>query len=163
MILKSAGAVELIHLAVRIRRLMSAGVAFLAVTLAAERLGYAGAYRHATSPVSIVLQLVFASPAILYLAALWQLRVAAAAVAAGMPFGLAVVHALDRTGACLIGGAALSLAMPLAHAVVRDNYPRLIELDVATLILAAIGVGLVFLARIVARAAAVQTELDAIF
>jgi hypothetical protein len=153
----------LIQTACRVRRLLTFAVTFLAVVLTAERLGYAGVYRHAASPGAVLLQLVFASPAIFYLTGLWELRTAAAVVAEGMPFALAVVRALERTGVCLISGAALSLAMALAHVAVRDQYPRLIELDVATLILAAIGAGLVFLARIVARAAAVQTELDDIF
>ena len=124
MTLNSAGTVALARSAGHVRRLLSIAVTFLAVILAAERLGYAGAYRHAASAGSILLQLVFASPAILYLTGLWQLRMAAAAVAAGTPFGVAVVRASTGRATCLIGGAALSLAMawrmPSCGIITRD-------------------------------------------
>jgi hypothetical protein len=159
----SREAVELARSAGSARRLLTLAVVLLALALAAERLGYAGVYRGAATPGALMAQLVFAGPALLYLAALWRLRSAAAAVAAGAPFGAEVVGALRQTGARLIAGALLSLAMPLAHAALQAAFPRLIELDTATLILAAIGGGLIFLSRIVARAAALETELDAFF
>jgi hypothetical protein len=153
--------------ATRLRRLLTAFVAATAVLLVLERLGYAGAYRGGSlSGVAARAgeQFVYALPGFLYLLALWQLRQAVAAVAEGALFGPAVVAAVKRVGALIIAGAAASiLLMPALHRLFGDAYPRLIDYDVATLILAAIGAALTFIARLIERAAAVQSELDQIF
>jgi hypothetical protein len=160
---------DLVRAAARLRRLLTLFVLFLFLVLIAERAGYAGAYRAADrGPAGllggIAVQAILAAPAILYLAGLWQLRRAAAAVAAGGPFHRSVVRAIRRVGAWLVAGAAVSLAaMPLLHRLLGQPYPRLIDFDIATLILGGIGFGLVFLARLVDRAGAVQAELDEIF
>lgn len=158
---------KLARAAARLRVILSGLVLFLALALLAERLGYAGAYR-GTQPYRDLLaalprQCVFAAPAAAYLAALWQLRQVTAMVARGAAFGVAIVRALRRVGLWLIGGAALSLAMPLLHRLLGEVYQRLIDFDVATLTIGGIGLGLVFLARLVDRAGAVQSELDEIF
>lgn len=144
-------------------RWLTIAVITLTLVLIVERLGYARVYDGNATAAGLAVQLVFALPAIIQLAALWQLRSAAAAVAAGLPFGSAVVGGLTRTGACLIVASIASFAMPPAHYLLDAAYPRSIDLDVAVAIMAAIGGGLIFLARLVRRAAAVETELDAIF
>jgi hypothetical protein len=158
---------SLARAAARLRSVLSALVLFLALALLVERLGYAWMYRGTAPPAGLLAalarQCVFATPAAAYLLALWQLRQVAALVASGAPFEAAIVRALRRLGFCLIGGAALSLAMPTLHHLLGQAYPRLIEMDVATLTIGGIGLGLTFLARLVDRAGAVQSELDEIF
>lgn len=153
--------------AARLRALLTALFAGVAVLLVTERLGYAGLYRGASGAEvagALPRQLLYAAPAILLLGALWQLRQAVASVAEGALFGGVLVGALKRVGALLIaGGLTTMLAMPAAHRLLGDPYPRLIEFDVATLILAAIGAALIFLARLFERAGAAQRELDEFF
>ena len=163
----SPDSTELCRAAARLRATLSGLVLFLAFALVAERLGYAGAYQ-GTVPAGELLaalarQCVFAAPATAYLAALWQLRQVAANVACGAAFGAAIVRALRRVGFWLIVGAALSMAMPLLHRVLGDAYQRLFDFDIATLTIGGIGLGLAFMARLVNRAGAVQSELDEIF
>ena len=153
----------------RLRRFVTTLVAFAAALLLLERLGYAGAYRSdgpalpALLPASLR-QLVFAAPAILYLVGLWQLRQSFAAIAGGALFGRSVVIALKRLGALLVAGAVVTIfVMPWLHRLLGDEYPRSIDFDVATLILAAIGIALVFFASLVERASAIQAELDEMF
>jgi hypothetical protein len=147
----------------RVRSWLSICVVFLGTVLLLERLGYAGVYRGAGSSGALAAQLLLSVPALLQLAALWQLRMAAAAVAHGQAFAPAVVRGLTRTGACLMVGSAMSFIMPLVHRALEMAVPRSIDLDVAAAILAAIGGGLIFIARLISRAGDVQTELDAIF
>lgn len=160
---------ELAAGAVRLRRLLTALVIFLIAVLVAERAGYAGLFHSRDAadgslPQALLVQVTLATPAFLYLGALWALRQAAAAVGAGAAFGDAVVRSLRKVGYCLIGGAALALlGMPLVYWLTGEERTRLIDHDVATLIVAGIGLGLVFLARLVGRAAAVEAELDQIF
>jgi hypothetical protein len=149
--------------ATRLRGILTALVAFLVAALVAERLGYAGLYRGIATPAGLARQMLFASPAAAYLIALWQLRHVAAAVAEGAAFGSAAVRGLRRVGLSLIAGAILALAMPALHRLLGQDYVRLIDFDVATLVIAGIGLGLVFLARLLDRAGAVQAELDEIF
>jgi hypothetical protein len=66
-------------------------------------------------------------------------------------------------GLWLIGGAALTLAMPPLHRLLGQAYARLIDFDVATLVIGGIGLGLVFLARLIDRARLVEAELEEIF
>ena len=153
--------------AIRMRQFITGLILFLAIVLVAERAGYAGAWggpADADFAGSLLVQLVLAVPALLYLAALWQLRRAVAAVAAGEPFGAAVVRALRRLGLLLMLGALAGLlVLPSAHRLLGQPYPRLLDFDLANLIIAGIGLGLAFLAGLVARAGAVQRELDEIF
>lgn len=152
--------------ALRLRPWLTTMCLILALALVTERAGYAGLYSGPSEGLAgrLLVQLLLALPAVLYLAALWQLRRAVAAVAAGSPFGPAIVSALRRSGALLVGGATATLFIqPSLHRLLDQAWPRLIDFDVATLVLAGIGVALVFLARLVERAAGVEAELDAIF
>jgi len=147
----------------RVRQMLTVVVVALVGTLAAERLGYAGAWRGDVTPGALASQLLFSLPAVLQLAALWQLRQTAAVAARGEAFGPAVVRGLRGTGVCLVAGSAAAFLMPLVHHAMATPYPRSIEFDVAAIILAGVGAGLVFLAALVRQAGEVQSELDAIF
>lgn len=138
---------------------------FVALLLLLERLAYAGAFAGGgLSPGAVGRQLVFATPAILYLAALWQLKQAVAPVARGALFAASANAALRRAGFLLVGGALVTIfLMPALHRLLGQAYPRLIDFDVATIILAAIGAALALVARLLERAGAVERELDEIF
>jgi hypothetical protein len=136
----------------------------LALLLVTERLGYAGAYGAGLQPVELARQLLFASPAIAYLVALWRLSEALGKIGKGTPFNAAAARALRRVGLSLVGGAILTLLMPWVHLLAGGaSYPRLIDFDVATLVIGAIGLALIFLARLVEHAGVVQAELDEMF
>lgn len=161
--------IDLCRSAARMRRWLTLMLGVAALLLLTERLGYAGAYR-AVPPAFPALasafarQIVFATPAILYLVALWQLRRAAASAARGAPFAPLAAAAVLRVGWLLIGGALTAiLLMPPAHRLLGEHYPRLIDYDLANIILAALGLGLIFIARLIRRAATVQGELDQMF
>lgn len=153
--------------AARLRPLLTGLFLFLMLVLFAERAGYAGLWSGAPSadtPRALLVQLVLAAPALVYLAALWQLRRAVAAVADGEPFGAAVARSLRLVGLLLVVGALAGLLiMPSLHRALGLAYPRLLDFDLASLIIAGIGLGLAFLASLVERARAVQHELDEIF
>src|SRR5690242_20419076 len=94
----------------KLRRLLSLLVAFLAFVLAAERFGYAW---HAADAGglgrAIFDQSLLSIPGLFYLAALWQLRGAAASVASGAAFDRAVARGIRRLGLLLAIGASASL------------------------------------------------------
>lgn len=156
-------------LAARLRRFLTALVLFLAIVIIAERAAYAGLFGAPPTVFSgraeaTGLQALLSAPNILYLAALWQLRQAAAAAALGTPFGLAAVKSIRGVGYCLIAGAALALfAVPLVFSLLEEPRIRLIDHDVATLIIAGIGLGLVFIGQLMGRASEVEAELEQIF
>lgn len=156
---------ELVTAAQRLQRWSTLLVVATAAVLIAERAGYARVYEPGGgTAAAIASQLLFALPALAYLAAIWEVRRAAATVADGAPFATAVASALRRVGRWLIAGSGLAIfAMPAAHGWLGVPYPRLIELDTATVVLAALGLAAGFVARLVERAASVQRELDAIF
>jgi hypothetical protein len=132
--------------------------------LLAERAGYAGLYEGKATSGGIAAQLALAVPSLFYLGALWQLRMVAARTSAGEPFAAAVATGLRRAGVMLVTGAALTLfAVPVLHRMFELAVPRLIEADVSTLIVGAIGIAMFLIARLIDRARAVQGELDAIF
>lgn len=151
--------------AAKMRLMLSLLFWAVAVLLLLERLAYAGLFRGAaTDAGAIATQFVFAAPGILYLSALWQLRLAVSPVAQGALFATAAVAALRRVGALLVAGALVTIfLMPTLHRLLGDPYPRLIDFDVATLILAAIGAALALVARLLERAGIVERELGEIF
>lgn len=154
--------------AARLRRMLSFLLGFAILLLLLERLAYAGAFLPDRGAAAFVpalgRQLVFAAPAILYLLALWHLRQALAWAARGAPFGPLVPVALERVGWLLVAGAAVAIfLMPAAHRLLGVGFARLIDHDLASIILAAIGAGLTFLARLIRRAAEIEGELDEMF
>ena len=99
-----------------------------------------------------------------YLLALWWIRQAIAAFADGDLFGATIRRMLGRVGAFLAIGALLgTFALPaIAHALaLSPGY--WIAIDVSGLVLGAIGLALGIVARVLARAAELQSELDGIF
>jgi hypothetical protein len=148
----------------RARTLLTAIFIMGGFALVAERAGYAGAYRGTATAQSIGIQLLLAAPTLAYLGALWQFRALANRVARGEGFAVPAALALRRAGLLLGGGAFLSLlAVGPLHRAAGVPYARLIDLDVSTLIIGAIGLALFLVARLIDRARAVQSELDEIF
>lgn len=149
----------------RLRTLLSVAFWTVAVLLLAERLGYAGVYRgQGIDPGRIGVQIVLSLPALFYLAALWMLRSAVAEAARGELFGRAVVFGLKAAGGLLIAGSLASLfVMPLLSRLFGEPVQRLINADVATLILAAIGLAQMFIGALIGRAAQAERELADFF
>ena len=147
-----------------LRRLLTTATLALLSILVAERLGYIGAYRGAFEAARLPAQLVLSLPALLNLAALWSLRAAAAAAADGEPFGRMAVSACRRVGALLAASAVTALLIvPALARLLGDAPPRLIDADISTLVLGAIGLAMMFVGKLIARAGAAQRELEAFF
>jgi hypothetical protein len=138
-------------------------VVLLSLILLLERLGYAGAFDGSIRLDRALQQLVFSLPSVLYLMALWNFRMAVKAVGDGQAFSAALATMLRRASLLLIGGALATLALPLAYAAFQQSYPRLIEFDVATLIIAGIGVAMLAVGHLLERARELQAELDSFF
>lgn len=110
------------------------------------------------------LDLLFAVPALLQLAALWSVRQSLSGVAAGALFTPTLGRMLHQVGLLLSLAALCTLVLaPWLHALAAERFPRLIEFDVANLVMGALGLTFMFLARLFARAVDLQRELDAIF
>ena len=105
-------------------------------------------------------------PAVFYLWALWSIRRALGDVAAGRSFQPAFARRLRDVGLGLAAGALMS-------AVVQPNLMRLLSapglrfpfaawghFDVAYIAVGAIGLALILLSRLLARAAEMQAELE---
>lgn len=151
--------------AARLRALLTAATLALVVILISERLGYAGAYAPGgLDAAQLPKQFLLSLPALMNLAALWCLRGAVAAAADGEPFGRVVVSAFRRVGALLAASAATALLIVPALARLLGPAPeRLIEADISTLVLGAIGLAMMFVGKLIARAGAAQRELEAFF
>lgn len=151
--------------AVRLRMLLTGAAVGLLLILVAERLGYAGAYRRGgVDAAQLPAQLLLSLPALMNLAALWCLRTAAAAAAAGQPFGRVAVTAFRRVGALLAASAATALlVVPLLARAIGQTPTRLIDADISTLVLGVIGLGMIFVGQLIARAAHAERELEAFF
>lgn len=154
---------RLIRKAARLRSLLTALVVSLALILLFERLAYAGAYDGSINLSRALQQLVLSLPSALYLLALWHFRVAMKAIGQGQAFSAALATMLHRASLLLIGGALITMSLPLVYAAFRQAYPRLIEFDVATLIVAGIGVAMLAVGHLLDRARELQAELDSFF
>lgn len=137
-------------------------LALLVLAVAAiitERLGYAGLWRGDFRLELGLRQFGYAVPSLLYCGALWSLR--------GVPTGagwLAMAHAVKRAGGFLAAGALAALfAVPLLHRAVGDAPVRMIDLDIASVVLAALGLALAAVAARFEQADAVQADLDEMF
>jgi Protein of unknown function (DUF2975) len=151
--------------AVTLRRLLTATTIVLLTILVLERLGYAGAYRRGGfDAAQLPAQLLLSLPALMNLAALWCLRGAVAAAAGGEPFGRMAAAAFRRVGALLAASAVTALLIVPALARPLGLAPqRLIDADISTLVLGAIGLGMLFVGKLIARAGAAERELEAFF
>jgi hypothetical protein len=103
-------------------------------------------------------------PAILYTYALWALHGAFARIEAGVTFAKELPMALKRTGWALIGGGAAAVAIvPIGLRMLGRGPAYVFELDASAIAIAALGAGLIVLARLVAEAAEAKAELDGFF
>lgn len=155
--------------AARLYRLIGYAVALLGMALLAERFGPllaaivsdrlpADASRQAGVAFALTV------PSAIYLAGLWSVRPALAAIRDGALFAAAISSSLTRVGAVLVLGAALDVAIkPSILALLGSGPGYVIALDFASFALGGIGIALIFLARLIDRAAAVKAELDGIF
>ncbi len=99
-------------------------------------------------------------PVPFYLYALWAIRGAFRSFADGGAFGPAIAAGCTRAGIALALGAALSaIGVPNAMRWVHGQ-GGLLHFDVAYLAVGVVGLALVLLGRLLARAAEVQREAD---
>ena len=109
-------------------------------------------------------QAAAAVPEVVYLLALWWVRQALAAFAAGELFTPAVARTLHRVGLTLAIGALLnSFVVPAVQTMVGRGPGYLIAYDMAGLVLGLVGLSLSMLATLFTHASALQSELDEIF
>jgi hypothetical protein len=109
-------------------------------------------------------QAVAAFPEALFLAALWWVRAALAAVSLGELFAPSMTRMLDRVGIVLAcGAAARILLVPGACRLLGFDAGHWIAFDAEGMVLAAIGLALKAIASVLREASAIQSELDEIF
>lgn len=166
---------DLEHAAARLRRWCTALCLFLMAVIVLEIAARAGAFsdtgvsdvgRHgeAVGFHRLGLDLLFAVPALLQLAALWSVRQSLSGVSAGGLFTPTLSRMLRQVGLLLLLAALCTLVLaPWLHSLASERFPRMVEFDVANLVLGALGLVLMFLARLFARAVDLQRELDDIF
>lgn len=147
------------------RRWLTAILLVAGVILLVERLGYAGAWSApGLDPGTVPAQLLLSLSSLLYLGALWRLRGAAAQVERGNAFGREAVAAMRSVGLLLVAGALTSLIVPLLLSRLGDQPPlRLIDADIASLAIAAVGIGQFLIGGLLGRAAAAERELADFF
>jgi TRAP-type C4-dicarboxylate transport system permease small subunit len=110
------------------------------------------------------LDLLFSVPTLLQILALWSVRRGLADVAAGALFTPTLSRLLRQVGLLLFLAAAFTLVLaPWLHGLAAERFPRMIEFDVANLVLGSLGLTLTFLAKLFDRAVDLQRELDDIF
>lgn len=151
------------HSARRMAQMLSFIFWLVALALLLERIGYAGVYRGEAAPLALLEQALRSIPAILYLAAVWQLRDALGVIAAGNSFGEAVVATIRRVGGLLVTASVATLLLPLLARAFGTGAERLIDLDVATFTIGSVGLGLWTLAGVLRRAGAHERELKEFF
>lgn len=155
---------ELRTAAVRLRRWCTGLVLLLLAILVAEIAARAGGFDDRLRYHRLGLDLLFAVPALLQLGALWGIRQALSSVAAGALFTPTLSRMLRQVGLLLFLAALCTLVLaPLLHHLAAEHYPRMIEFDVANLVLGALGLTMMFIARLFERAVDLQRELDEIF
>lgn len=151
----------------RLRRLVTGLFFALAATLLLERFGALGLAMSRGEPGGdgqhVLLQVVSACPEVLYLAALWWIRQALAALAAGDFYAVTITRMLDRVGSMLAAGALVGVfLLPSAEKLVGTDPGYLIAFDVSGLVLGAVGLSLKVIAHVLRHAGAMQDELDEI-
>lgn len=109
-------------------------------------------------------QAVIAIPEALFLLGLWWIRQALAAFSRGEMFTAALTRMLDRVGIVLVCGSVVRIfIVPGASRLLGFDPGYWIAIDAAGMVLAAIGLALKAIARVLRHASALQSELDEIF
>ncbi|HLJ87787.1 MAG TPA: DUF2975 domain-containing protein [Candidatus Angelobacter sp.] len=112
----------------------------------------------------IVYQFVAACPEVFYLLSLWWIREALASFARGDLYAPVISQMLRRVGGMLAAGACLNaFVVPSVDRWLGFSPGYWIAFDVAGLVLAAVGLSLAIVARVLDRARGLKTELDEIF
>lgn len=110
------------------------------------------------------LELVSTVPVLLQLAALWCVRQSLSDVARGALFTPTLGRMLRQVGGLLFMAALCTLVIvPWLNGLAADRFPRLLEFDVANLVIGGLGLVLMFLAGLFDRAVQMQRDLDEIF
>jgi uncharacterized membrane protein YwaF len=126
----------------------------------------AAAITQADDPCShIHYGLIYRSPFIFYLVAIWMMRSAFRALAEGAVFNDVVPSLLGSTGYALSAGAVMTiLPVPLAlHFIFGPGASSMANFDAAAIMLGIVGMMLVLLSRLLAQAADLRAELDEFF
>jgi hypothetical protein len=153
----------------RVARIIGVAVVALAILLILERLG-APALAVSRQGVDaatlrgIGMPLIEITPDIAYLVALQSIRAALASFARGEFFAPLVTRMLARVGALLaLGAFAATFVVPLVERALGRSPGYWIAFDVSGLVLGAIGLALIVIARVLQRASAIESELAGIF
>ncbi|MEO7433019.1 MAG: hypothetical protein ABIR62_13550 [Dokdonella sp.] len=136
----------------------------IAERFSAALIGVVSDARAADALGRLGIQCVDAIPEACYLLALWWIRAALAAIAAGDLYGDAVIRMLDRVGVVLaVGAFAGVFLVPAISRLLGSDVGYWIAYDVSGLVLGAIGVSLKIIADVLRHAAAMKADLDGIF
>ncbi len=108
--------------------------------------------------------LIYRAPMLFYLLAIWTVRLAFGSIARGALFDMVVPVLLTRLGLCLLLGATTNVLISpsLLRLFYGPSHGALANFDPAAITLGVIGLMLVLVARLLAQAAAMRTELDEI-
>jgi hypothetical protein len=118
----------------------------------------------AATPRDLARRLIDIAPDVAYLVALQSIRGALARFAQGEFFAPTVVRMLARVGVLLATGALMTtFVVPLIERALGASPGYWIALDVSGLVLGALGLALFVIARVLRRAAAIESELAEIF
>jgi hypothetical protein len=160
---------EIQRTSAHLRRLLTGLLVSLSVLLVLERFGAVGMQLLRHGPTSEALRrlglaLVAACPEVVFLVALWWIRQALAAFAAGKFYTPTISRMLDRVGTMLAAGAFISVFLiPSASRALGFGPGYVIDYDVSGLVLGAVGLSLKVIAHVLRRAAEMEAELDGIF
>jgi hypothetical protein len=153
----------------KLRRLLTFLFAALVVLILLERFGAAGLQiaQHGFGGDALrrlALQCVRACPELVYLMALWYVRQALVSFANGEFYSTATTRMIDRVGATLAIGAAITLfIVPTTSRLLGFPPGYFIAYDIPSLILGAVGLSFTVIAHVLRLAAEIQAELDQIF
>lgn len=153
----------------RLRRMLTGLVWTLGLVVLLERFSAAGLalWRHGFAGEDLrrlALAGLKAFPEALYLLALWWVRQALGSFAAGELYAAAVSRMLERVGFTLALSAFFAVfVLPGASTALGFPPGYFIALDVASLVLGAVGLSLTVIAHVLRTAAEQKAELEEIF
>ncbi|HYJ52289.1 MAG TPA: hypothetical protein VEW04_03870 [Allosphingosinicella sp.] len=137
-------------------------VATALVTVAPVLIGFALAPARGLPP-ALAFTAVLWMPVPFYLYALWAIRGAFRGFAAGGTFGPAIAAGCTRAGFALaIGGTLSAVGVPNVMRVLHGQ-GGILSFDVAYLAVGVVGLAMILLGRLLARAAAIEDELGGFF